>query len=123
MSFLDTVARAKTYLRECRFPVAIGEAGSPRELKRRHRVARALAGAALLALAWALTPVAYVGWPLAIIAAWFGVSHAVAAWTGYPHCPKLGAIPSLVLRRHVPTRCGPWERLDQWLDRAAGVRT
>lgn len=46
---------------------------------------------------------------------WLGVSHVVAAATRYNGCPELGAIPSLVLGRHVHTRCGPWRSLDQRL--------
>jgi hypothetical protein len=57
--------------------------GPSRELKQRNRVARALAGAAFLVLGWALLsiPLAYLAWPLAAVAAWFGFSHPVAACT------------------------------------------
>ena len=43
----------------------------------------------------------------------------LAAATGYRGCPEMGAIPGLVLRRRVSTVCKPWERFDQWLERAA----
>jgi hypothetical protein len=43
----------------------------------------------------------------------------VASATGYPGCPELGAIPSLLLRRRVATECGPWEWIDKRLDRSA----
>jgi hypothetical protein len=104
------------YCSEC----TINEAEAPsRVLRSRHRVARAIFGIGCLALAWAalLVPLAIVSWPLALIAGWLGVSHIVAAATGYADCPELGAIPSIVLRRYVWTRCGPWERMDRWLDR------
>jgi hypothetical protein len=94
--------------------------GASRGLRPRHRLARALVGVISIAVAAALVsiPLPYVAWPLAAIAAWFGLSHVVAAGTGYPDCPELGAIASLLLRRYVSTRCGPWERLDRLLDRA-----
>src|SRR5437867_3336126 len=77
----------------------------------RPRSVRAVAGLGFLALAaWA--PL----WPLSILAAWFGISHVVAAATGYRGCPEMGAVASLVLRRRVSTVCKPWERFDQWLE-------
>jgi hypothetical protein len=93
----------------------IGEdAGPSPPISNRQRVARAVAGAAWLALAWAAlhVPVAVIAWPLALAAGWFGVSHLVAAWIAYPDCPELGAIATFVSRRYVRTRCGPWARLD-----------
>jgi hypothetical protein len=97
----------------------IGEnAGPSHAITHRQRVARAVAGAIWLALAWALlrVPSPAIAWPLAITAAWFGISHLVAAWIAYPDCPELGAIATLVSRRYVRTRCGPWAQLDQWLE-------
>jgi hypothetical protein len=52
-------------------------------------------------------------WPLAFLAWWFAVSFLVAAITGYRGCPEVGAIPSLLMRRDIPTRCGPMERIDR----------
>ena len=82
----------------------------------RQRAARATAGTALLGLAGAATraprPLDLL---LAAAAGWVGVSHLVAAATGYNGCPELGAIPTLVARRQVHTRCGPWQAVDEWL--------
>lgn len=87
----------------------------PQPLSRRLRAARGAAGLGFLALAGVL------GFPelrvLSLLAAWFGASHLVAAFTAYRGCPELGAIPSLVLRRHVPTVCGPWAKVDRLLER------
>jgi len=77
----------------------------------RPRGIRAMAGLGFLVLA-----VWLAHWPLSILAAWFGISHLVAAATGYRGCPEMGAIESLVLRRRVSTVCKPWERFDQWLE-------
>lgn len=107
------------YCSEC----TIGEdTGPSHAIRNRQRVARAVAGAGWLALAWAslYVRVPAIAWPLTIIAAWFGVSHLVAGWTAYPDCPELGAIASLVTRRYVRTRCSPWARLDRWLEPVAG---
>jgi hypothetical protein len=96
----------------------------------RARVARAtvgvlvIAGVGLLYL-WpiALLPKlgvpGFVAWALAIPSLWLGLSHLVAAVTAYRGCPEVGAIPSLLLRRHVTTTCAPWERLDRRLGRRA----
>ena len=80
------------------------------------RLARAAAGAAFGGLAaasrqrrWAYAPGA--------VAAWFGVSHLLAAYTGFDGCPELGAVPSVVLGRKVATECGPWE----WIDARLGI--
>lgn len=59
--------------------------------------------------------------PLAAGAHWFGASHVVASVTGYPGCPELGAIPSLVLRWPLKTECGPWEWTDARLGLAANA--
>ena len=102
------------YCSEC----TIGEdAGPSHAITNRQRVARAIVGVTCLALAWTFlyVPVPAIAWLLAIIAAWFGISHLVAGGIAYPGCPELGAIASLISRRYVRTRCGPWERLDQWL--------
>jgi hypothetical protein len=76
----------------------------------RSRGVRATVGGVFLLLAAWLPH-----WPLSVVATWFGVSHLVAAVTGYRGCPELGAIPSVVLRRRVATVCKPWERFDHWL--------
>jgi hypothetical protein len=49
------------------------------------------------------------------VAAWFAVSHVVAAITRFDGCPELGAVASLVLGREVATECGPWDYLDDRL--------
>jgi hypothetical protein len=106
---------------------ASSEAEAP--LSGRARAARAIAavlviaGVGLLYL-WpvALLPElgvpSFVVWSLAIPSLWFGVSHLVAAATAYRGCPEVGAIASLVLRRHVITTCSPWERFDRRLEGA-----
>ncbi|MGA8745456.1 MAG: hypothetical protein WB507_06305 [Solirubrobacterales bacterium] len=85
------------------------------------RGARAVAGFGFLAIAGALgsrqAPGRVALWPLAIVPTWFGISHLVASVTGYPGCPELGAIPSVILARSVATSCGPWERIDRQLSR------
>jgi len=53
------------------------------------------------------------------VPAWFGISHLVAGVIGYRGCPELGAIPSVMLGREVPTSCGPWERIDARLDQCS----
>jgi hypothetical protein len=94
--------------------------GSTRALGAAARAARVAAGMAFLALAGALSSRQLVGrvslWPTATVPAWFGISHLVAAQIGYRGCPELGAIPTVMLGRTVPTRCGPWERLDRRLE-------
>jgi len=83
------------------------------------RVARLMAGIGFLVLAGALAtrePSGAVAlWPLAIVPTWFGISHLIAGVIGYRGCPELGAIPSVMLGRTVPTSCRPWDRLDQIL--------
>ena len=46
---------------------------------------------------------------------WFGVSHLVAARTGYAGCPELGAIPSMLRGRDVHVGCVPWQIADRRL--------
>ena len=83
------------------------------------RLCRAIAGLMFFVLALSLAhgaarwPFLWFGFALLL---WFGVSHVVAAITGYSGCPELGSIPSVILRRHVGTYCGPWTRLDQWFE-------
>jgi len=97
---------------------------------RRGRAARAVVGILIVAGAgllyvWPVALLADVGvpnlvlWALAIPSLWLGVSHLVAAVTGYRGCPEIGAIPSLVLGRPVVTQCTPWHRLDQRIGAAA----
>jgi hypothetical protein len=93
----------------------------------RARAARAIAGVLIIAGVGLLYlwPVALlpqlgvpglVAWGLAIPSLWLGVSHLVAAETAYRGFPEVGAIASLVLRRHVITTCAPWERLDRRIE-------
>ena len=96
----------------------IGEdAGPSHAITSRQRVARAVAGVGWLALAGVFLRVPFpaVARSLAILAVWFGASHIVAGCIGYPDCPELGAIASMVSRRYIPTRCGPWVAIDRWL--------
>lgn len=85
------------------------------------RGARAGAGFAFLGLAGALSSRSLPGkvalWPAALVPAWFGISHLIAAMIRYRGCPELGAIPSVMLARRVETPCGPWERFDKRYDR------
>jgi len=77
------------------------------------RLARALAGLALIGLAAAAQSTSrVVAAPIALLSGWVGLSHLVAAATAYNGCPELGAIPSLLAGKHVHTRCGPWQQLD-----------
>jgi hypothetical protein len=101
------------YCSEC----TIGEdVGPSHAITIRQRLARAVVGVVWLALAWTFfqIPVPAIAWPVAITATCFGISHLVAGWIAYPDCPELGAIASLVTRRHIRTRCGPWARVDHW---------
>jgi hypothetical protein len=103
----------------------IGENNGPSHaMTKRQRIARVVAAAGWLGLGWLFLriPFSAVSWPLMAISAWFGLSHLVAGCTGYPDCPELGAIASLVTRRYVRTRCGPWERIDQRLGREGPKR-
>jgi hypothetical protein len=81
--------------------------------------ARAVAGFGFLALAGAMSsrqaPGQIALWPAALVPTWFGISHLIASVTGYPGCPELGAIPSVMLARPVATRCGPWKKIDRRL--------
>jgi hypothetical protein len=93
----------------------------------RARAARGIAGVLIIAGVGLLYlwPVAllpglgmpgFVAWGLAIPSLWLGISHLVAAATAYRGCPEVGAIASLVLRRHVITTCTPWERFDRRIE-------
>ena len=94
---------------------ATGKGPMPRRL----RAARAVAGLLHLALAgWLATrqlPGDIALWPVALVPAWFGISHLIAGLIGYYGCPELGAIPSVMAGRRIETGCGPWERYDRWL--------
>jgi hypothetical protein len=87
------------------------------------RRARAVAGLGFLAIAGALSTRRLPGrvalWPAGLVPTWFGISHLVAAVTGYAGCPELGAIPSVMLGRPVATGCGPWQRIDRALGPSA----
>ncbi len=86
----------------------------------RLRAARALVGLGFLAAAGALSSRSAPGrialWPVGLVPAWFGISHLIAAQIGYRGCPEIGAIPSVMLGRRVKTGCGPWERIDGFLE-------
>ena len=86
-------------------------------LGRGARRARALFGLGALGVSGALAgrrlPGGIALWPAALVPAWFGISHLIAAQIGYRGCPELGAIPSVLLARRVETACGPWERFDR----------
>jgi len=88
--------------------------GAPAALGRAARRARLRVGLGLLAVTGVLVAEALCGWavlwPLALVAGWFGASFVVAGLTGYAGCPELGAIPSLVRRRPIATRCPPLAR-------------
>jgi hypothetical protein len=83
----------------------------------RARAARALAGLGFHGLAVPLQRTTATR-PLALAAHWFGASHLTAAASGYPGCPELGAIPSVLAGREIATECGPWEWIDSRLNRA-----
>ena len=99
------------------------EANSQQPISQRSRVARALVGAGFLAMAGVIatrrTPGGIALWPVALVPTWFGLSHLVAAQIGYPGCPELGAIPSVLSGRTITTQCRPWEKTDRWLNRYA----
>ncbi|HEX5374580.1 MAG TPA: hypothetical protein VFW48_00310 [Solirubrobacterales bacterium] len=86
-------------------------------MSRPERGARAVAGAGFLAIAGAMCSRKLPGrialWPASLVPTWFGISHLLAAVTGYRGCPELGASPSVMLDRQVATSCGPWERVDR----------
>jgi hypothetical protein len=94
-----------------------GQLAERERLSPRQRASRALAGLGFHAVAILLGGRRMVR-PLAVLAHWFGASHLVASATAYPGCPELGAIPSLLLGRRVATECGPWEWIDERLDRS-----
>jgi hypothetical protein len=75
----------------------------------RGRLARGAAGVGFLVLAVAMRKSRLAS----AVAGWFGLSHVVAAVTGYYGCPERGAIPTLVAGRHVATGCSPWDRIDR----------
>jgi hypothetical protein len=81
----------------------------PEQLNDRQRRARTVVGVASLAVA---ALVARRSRRLSTLAAttsgWFGISHLIAARTGYPGRPELGAIVSLLLGRDVHVGCVPW---------------
>ena len=94
----------------------------PPPMTGRARASRLLAGLGFLALAtWLWAFACLGGLPLtlvAVIPAWFGVSHVLAGALGYPGCPELGAVPTLLLRRPVATTCTAWRLIDRAIDRA-----
>jgi hypothetical protein len=86
-------------------------------MNQRGRVARTVAGFAWLAAGGLLATRALPGrialWPASLVPTWFGISHLVAAVISYRGCPELGAIPTVLLGRPVPTVCEIWERIDR----------
>lgn len=88
----------------------------PEQLNNRQRRARTIVGVASLGLAILATRRAGIAGTLtAASTGWFGVSHLVAARTGYAGCPELGAIASVILRRDVQVGCVPWQIADRCL--------
>jgi hypothetical protein len=86
----------------------------PGQLNDRQRGARRIVGVASLGVAGFAARRAGMPAALAAVgAAWFGVSHLVAARTGYAGCPELGAIPSVLLGREVHVGCVPWQLADR----------
>lgn len=88
----------------------------PQRLNDGQRRARTLVG--MVSLATAYMASRHRSPSAALVAAgagWFGLSHLVAAGTGYPGCPELGAIPSLLARREVRVGCVPWRIVDNRL--------
>lgn len=114
----ETEANAAHPTESCGWRIGFDRSGAPPSqlLPGRLRAARAVAGLGFLAIAGSVGR-SGVGIPVSFIALWLGASHLVAAGTGYRGCPELGAIPSLVLGRHVATVCGPWGRIDRLLER------
>jgi hypothetical protein len=88
--------------------------GEWQALNRKQRWARLIAGLILLIVAGAL-PWSSAWILLAAITGWVGATHVLAAAMGYPGCPELGAVPSLLLRRSVKVGCVPWRWLDATL--------
>lgn len=101
--------------------VSLDEPASESSLSPGQSAARAAAGVGFVVLASLLARNRW-GRPAGALAAWFGASHLVAAATRFDGCPELGAIPSLLLRRRVATRCGPWSYLDQRLGLTSSPR-
>lgn len=87
-------------------------------LARGQRVARAMAGLGFLGIVAPMLRNRLIA--PGVVAGWFGVTHVLAAATAFGGCPELGAVPSLLLRRQVATRCGPWECLDARLRLTTG---
>lgn len=109
------VSTLETAAQRCGCHAAPAEETALPPLEQRQRVARVVAGGGFAALAW-LCWSARVSRPLGVVAGWFALSHVLAGITAYSGCPELGAIPSLVQGRPVPTRCTPWMRLDERMD-------
>src|SRR5215472_8017458 len=98
-------------MQESRLPCCRDASVEWRALNPGQRRARLIASLILLVVA---APLLWAsGWAvLAIILGWIGATHILAAAMGYPGCPELGAVPSLLLRRSVNVGCVPW----RWLD-------
>jgi hypothetical protein len=88
-------------------------------LSGRGRAARTVAGMGFLAAAGFLGFVEFLPLPdlllrgVAVVLAWFGISHLVASATDYQGCPEIGAIPTIVLKREIATNCDIWHRIDR----------
>jgi hypothetical protein len=92
---------------------------APPLLDMRKRIRRGVAGLGFLAMGSGVLLLPWPFIPVAVVALWFGVSHVVAALTGYPGCPELGAIGSLIVRRQLRIGCSPWDAIDRRLDKGA----
>lgn len=88
----------------------------PARLNERQRSARSAVGIASLGVALlAARGPGVLGGVAATCVGWFGVSHLVAARTGYSGCPELGAVASLLMRRDLHVGCVPWKIADRRL--------
>jgi hypothetical protein len=88
------------------------------QMSRAARHSRVIVGVWFLAVAGAIAsrrlPGGIAMWPASLVPTWFGISHLVAAVSGYQGCPELGAIPSVMLGRPVASSCEWWQRVDGW---------
>jgi MFS family permease len=88
-----------------------------RPLGTSQRLLRGAFASVALAISFVLFNVSS-GWTpvvTAFVASWFCLSFWVAAITGYPGCPEIGAVPQLFCSHPIVTRCSPLDRVDQLL--------